>query len=429
MVMIESEFEVSVGMSRKWDAREAGREVARSTIEKLNRPPSFFLLFSTIHYEKHGGFEEFLNGVWDVLPTGTPLVGGTFAGFMNNYGCYTRGCTAIAVSYPNMDVAVGIGHNTKRNPKRAAKNCANMINFKLKDSRYSHKFIFDVISGGLVPQIPGIGRKKVIRGTLSKNALSLSNVSLTVFQKGVGREEEILNEFVKYFDGYYILHGSSMDDAKAMNNYQFANKEVGTNMIVALGINIDLGMNISSIHNLKEMKRFCANKLSKDGRTIQQINNKPAAEEFLNLLGWPEEYFDERLFKRTFFYPLGFKENGDWIAEAIGIVAGNNLVVLHGIKDKNMAVLEASGQNMMEAVTKSLKTFDHKEALIGLVTSCDTRLEALGSQIFKVYDKMIECFNNVPFVIVYCGGEGGKKPHEKLKYGNVTFNSFVIKNN
>ena len=69
----ESKLEASVGLSRLWDAREAGREVARTAIEKLSRPPDFFLLFSTIHYEKHGGFEEFLAGVWDVLPKGTPL--------------------------------------------------------------------------------------------------------------------------------------------------------------------------------------------------------------------------------------------------------------------------------------------------------------------------------------------------------------------
>ena len=66
--MIEPKFEAAVGMSRKWDAREAGREVAETTIQKLSRPPDFFLLFSTIHYEKNGGFQEFLNGVWDVLP-------------------------------------------------------------------------------------------------------------------------------------------------------------------------------------------------------------------------------------------------------------------------------------------------------------------------------------------------------------------------
>ena len=58
-------------MSRKWDALEAGREVARNTIKKLKTPPDFFLLFSTIHYEKHGGFQEFLNGVCDILPEAT----------------------------------------------------------------------------------------------------------------------------------------------------------------------------------------------------------------------------------------------------------------------------------------------------------------------------------------------------------------------
>ena len=80
--------------------------------------------------------------------------------------------------------------------------------------------------------------------------MNLSNISLTVFQKGVGREEEILDDFEKYFNDCYILHGSSMDDAKAMNNYQFINKEIGTNMIVALGICLDLNMDINSIHNL-----------------------------------------------------------------------------------------------------------------------------------------------------------------------------------
>ncbi len=82
--MIEPKFEAAVGMSRKWDAREAGREVAETAIQKLSRPPDFFLLFSTIHYEKHGGFQEFLNGVWEVLPKGTPLIGGTVAGFINH---------------------------------------------------------------------------------------------------------------------------------------------------------------------------------------------------------------------------------------------------------------------------------------------------------------------------------------------------------
>ena len=121
--MIESKLEASIGMSREWDARKAGREVAKSAIKNLKTPPNFFLLFSTIHYKDHGGFQEFLNGVWDVLPKGIPLIGGTVAGFLNNHGCFTRGATALAVAYPNLDVAIGIGRNTRKNPKKAAKNC------------------------------------------------------------------------------------------------------------------------------------------------------------------------------------------------------------------------------------------------------------------------------------------------------------------
>ena len=125
--MNDEKVDASVGISRKWDAYEAGREVARTTINNLDKPPSFFLLFSTIHYKNHGGFQEFLSGVWDVLPNETPLIGGTIAGFINNHGCYTRGATALAISYPKMDIALGYGINTKRNPKKAAKTCATMI--------------------------------------------------------------------------------------------------------------------------------------------------------------------------------------------------------------------------------------------------------------------------------------------------------------
>ena len=93
MINEKEKFEAAVGISRKWDAREAGREVVRSTINKLNKPPDFILLFSTIHYEKHGGLKEFLKGVWDILPKETPLIGGTVYGFMNEYGCYASGST------------------------------------------------------------------------------------------------------------------------------------------------------------------------------------------------------------------------------------------------------------------------------------------------------------------------------------------------
>ena len=157
------DVEAAVGMSRKWDAREAGREVAKSAIKNLRTPPSFFLLFSTIHYKDHGGFQALLDGVWDALPSGTPLIGGTIAGFINNYGCFARGATALAISYPRMDVVVGFGRYTKLFPKIAARNCARYIKEGLKKSNYPNRFIIDMISAPTVPKIPIIGRVNFIK--------------------------------------------------------------------------------------------------------------------------------------------------------------------------------------------------------------------------------------------------------------------------
>ena len=59
MGYILGETQAAVGISRKWDAREAGREVASSTIQDLNSPPNFFLLsdfqswLQSLEHQKH----------------------------------------------------------------------------------------------------------------------------------------------------------------------------------------------------------------------------------------------------------------------------------------------------------------------------------------------------------------------------------------
>ena len=295
--MIENNLEAAVGMSRKWDAREAGVEVARDTIMKLNSPPDFFLLFSTIHYEKKGGFEEFINGVRSVLPENTPLVGGTVVGFANNYGNYTRGTSALAVSYPNMDVVLGLGNNTKRNPTKAVKQCTDMIENGFKNSEYKQKFLLNCVSGPGAMKIPGQGYKKVIdSGFTSKFVMQAFGLSQYLLQKGFGREDEIFEELVKKFPEYYMLLGTSMDDYKGLSDYQFFNDKILTNSIVNLGISTDLNLDVYTNHGMKETDiNFEITKLSKNGHIIQEINNKHALQEISSLLHSPENFIQYHL--------------------------------------------------------------------------------------------------------------------------------------
>jgi len=411
-------------MSRKWDAREAGREVARNVIQKLKTPPNFFLLFSTIHYEKHGGFEEFLAGVWDVLPKGTPLIGGTVAGFMNNYGCYTRGCTAIAVSYPDMDVAIGIGKNTRKNPKKAAKTISNSA-LKLQDhSNHENNFMFCVLPGGTVPQLFGIGRKKVMKsGIAGKLSLSLLDQSIKLVQTGPGREEEVFDELAKNLKDWSIIGGSSMDDLIQSRCYQFLDNSIHTSDIVSIAIMSDLKSEIITKYGLKKtgIKMNITKKGLRDC-VICEIDGKPATKEFLDRINWPEDYLDDRLYTKTFYYPLGYEYKGVLRPQIIGAFLGDYIACGYSIKTDKIEILSASGESLLNAMKECSDEIIKLHPKVVLGVSCATQLETLGSGIFQAYNNIENCFKDIPFVVGFYAGEESYSPKSPPKQLYDSFN-------
>ena len=422
--MTESKFEASIGMSRKWDAREAGREVAETAIKKLSRPPDFFLLFSTIHYEKYGGFQEFLNGVWDVLPKGTPLVGGTVAGFINPEGCYTRGATALAASYPNINVTVGFGKNTRKNPDKAAKKLSNTI-INVKDaSTNSSRFLFCVLPGGTVPQLFGFGRKKVIKsGLVSKISLLLLDFSIRLVQMGPGREEEIFEALEKYMQNWHILGGSSMDNLIQKTSYQFIDNTIHSTDIVGLGILSDLNCDIITTYGLE--RTGIKMKITKKGLrncVIREIDGKPATQEFLQKINWPKEFLDDRLYTKTFYYPLGYEYRNVLRPQIIGAFLGDNIACGYSVKTDDIEILSASGKSLIKAMENCAFEIMKKNPKIVLGVACATQLETLGNGIYQAFYKFKESFSDVPFVIGYYAGEESYSPISPPKQLYDSFN-------
>ena len=426
---MESKVEAAVGMSRKWDAREAGREVAETAIKKLSEPPSFFLLFSTIHYEKYGGFQEFLNGVWDVLPKDTPLVGGTVAGFVNNYGCFSRGASALAVSYSNIDVAVGVGRNTKRNPYRAAKKCAEMIQDSLKESPYKNKFLLNFISGPVMPSIPGVGQKKYIRsGFISKFAIQALGLSQAVVQKGLAREDEIFEETVKQLPDYQMILGTSMDDYRAMKNYQFFNDEILTNSVVNLGLATDLDLDVCTTHGMKETNHnFTITKLGAGNHAICKINGKPAVPELLRLLDWPEGFLtEETMLHSILYYPISLKRNGRAVPVVMPLIMKDYIIVPCIIDDGEVSILTVSGKDLINAVKENLHYFDGIQPEFGLFSTCMTILQTLGRKTNIVQEELCNYFKDKSFLLFYSAGEGTYSPTKDITYANMSFNTAIF---
>lgn len=415
-------------MSRKWDAREAGRDVARNTIKKLSKPPDFFLLFSTIHYERHGGFQEFLNGVWDVLPKGTPLIGGTIAGFINNYGCYCRGATAIAISYPRMDIVISTAENTRKNPKRAAEKCANKIKKSL-GNKYGGNVLFDVISGPTKPQFFGRSLPVVIRGGfISKLGPKYLEIASKLLQKANGLEEEVIKNLETFLPDYIFFGSSSSDSNDLVENYQFFDKNISEHSIVAMGLNTDLKFDLAHSHGLQSTGvKFKVTKTAFNSRIIKELDGKPASDTFFGKVGISKDYLDGRILRTTFFYPLGFKSDDGYICpDTIGAIIKDSIAFNHSVANNEIELLTTSGKMLISAVDEAIKNLKITKPKVGFMISCLARLETLGVNIFKERDVLIDYFKNVPFLLIYASGENIKFPNKDAHHFNESFNIFVF---
>ncbi|MCJ7816819.1 MAG: hypothetical protein MUP55_03090, partial [Candidatus Aenigmarchaeota archaeon] len=211
------DLKACVATSRQWKGTEAAAELW-SKIKKGAPNPKFILLFATIDYKDE--FKDILSHLTLEFKN-TLLVGGTVAGFINQDGCYTRGVTALAVDYPNMDVVVGIGNNTKRSPEKAGSECAKQIKEGLKSSKWKNKFLFTFIAGTEILKMPGMGGGVIKSGAMTKLVKGGMRVSQFLMQKSVGREEDVLDQITRELPDYGMIHGSTIDNIKMGKNYQF----------------------------------------------------------------------------------------------------------------------------------------------------------------------------------------------------------------
>ena len=406
--MIEQKFEAAVGMSRKWDAREAGREVAETAIKKLSRPPDFFLLFSTIHYEKHGGFQEFLNGVWDVLPKGTPLVGGTVAGFMNNAGCYSRGAASLAISSSDIDVTVGSGHNTKRNPKKAVENASEHFNIKMQ---YDNKAIIEILPTAVIPNIPMMGQKNVI---LSKKMGNVFIKLLPLMKKlnyGYDRADEILQLLSEQFNDGIIIGGCTMDDNKFLRNYQFNNDKVEKNTLLTLCLSTSKKIHSRTIIGYKpQNKTFNIDNISSDKHVIKKFNGEGARSALSKKLNLKIEEKDAvyQLYKNIYYYPLGFRKKDLWHPCMIGLIYGENLIFGNVIEGEELTLLYLSIEDTIKKINENINDLSTNPPLCIFGFACETFIETLGKDIFEI-QKSFEKLE-MPFLIPFVAGESVYTP-------------------
>jgi len=400
-----SKLDVSISHSRKWGAREAGREVARNVIKKLKSPPSFFLLFSTIHYEDHGGLKELLAGVWDILPKGTPLIGGTIAGFVDNEGCFARGVTALAIAYPNLDVAVGVGKHTKTNPYRAGKNCAEMLNTKLGKSKFENKIIIDMVSAPTIPKVPGVERVNVVRSNFfGWFATHFVTRLCGFFGTGLAKEVDVIDELSIHVKDYNMIGGSAVDTGDMLSNYQFIGNEVYTNAVVALGLNIDTPIFLEGKIGVHQTdKSFDITGTACNEYVITKINNESATTQFFDLLDIPSEHSKELkqfYYKTVDYFPITFEENNERVIGLAGIF-GDHLVVSHRLAGKHAKLLSITGEEAINSIGKLLDDKNSNSFPFVFGFSSAIYPFMMGRKTLDIKDLLDTKLGGTPYLIVF----------------------------
>lgn len=410
-------FEVGIGTSQDWDPEKASEEVITQALDKLSNPPTFVLLFSTIHYEKNKGFQKILDKIYTKIPKETPLIGGTVAGFINNQNSYTKGITAACFFSDELTISSGVGKRSKANPIKAIKSALAKIELENKNN----EFVISIISGGKIPYIPIFKQGRVIKSEIIGKLACFLLPYFGYLNKGVGKEDDIVKQIISTYDNIKLFSISTMDDEKMEKNYQFYFNKIISDSIILLKIKSDFNILINTEHDLNEIKReIKITKISKDKQIIYEINNKSAKKEFLSIMDWPKEYLTEKIYDKVFFYPFAFEKNNFFYPFIPGLFLGNAIVATYKIESDKLSIMNSSGKNLISSVANSMEKLRSPKFI--LMSECGLRLQTLGRNTFREQQIIQKKFKDIPFISLYVGGEATYTKENGLKYGNSTFN-------
>jgi len=172
---------------------------------------------------------------------------------------------------------------------------------------------------------------------------------------------------------------------------------------------------------------FEITKLSRDGHIIHKINNKPAVPELYRLLHWPEGFLNEKTMEHTIlYYPISLRIHGREVPAVMPTFLKDSVVMPCVVEKGEVSILTVSGRNLIDAMKDNFKYFDNIQPEFGLFSSCMTILQTLGYKTNMIKDEVLGFFNEKPFLMFWCAGEGTYSPNKNITYANMSFNTAIF---
>jgi hypothetical protein len=324
-----------------------------------------------------------------------------------------------------MHISIGCGHNTKRSPKKAAKQCIKSLKKDLSN-KYKNKLLFSFISGIEAPseKLSG-GGVMTTSHTTARLIATLLSFMQKILQKGLDRNEQVLYEIAKKLPNFNMIYGAAVNAKTYMTNFQFLNKQVLAQSAVCVGIETDITFDLDYSISAKLLEpEFEITKISKDKKIIKEINYKPAFKEIQNLMGWDEETLENtKWIDFVSKHPLAFKKNNEIFLRPVMMIMGDYMGFIGPIEEKKAYIAKLNTLDIVESFDKLLNVDD---PYFGFFVSCVAQQSYLGIRVFEVHEKLQSYFNEKPFLLIFTGAEGIKKTEEELRYLNETTASAIF---
>ena len=110
-----------------------------------------------------------------------------------------------------------------------------------------------------------------------------------------------------------------------------------------------------------------------------------------------------------------FEKKGRIMPRPQLMIVGDYLGVLCKIEEKDAFIIKMDYHKFFNAMDEVLTSEKPK---FGFFLSCFSQRDLLGIKVFDVQEKLKQYFQDIPFLLVYTGGESFYKPEEGLFYLN-----------
>ncbi len=427
---------VGIGISDLQEGYQAAISASKQAVMQSSKgaTPSFSLVFVSSKYNPQ--IKEIVKGINKIL--GKNWIGCTTDREINSVLGYSEGTVEVlCINSKYMHFGVGLSEDYKKNPVEegkkatleAIKNCpAERSKFATAQfMRGTKKGFAEIVKNPpyFVLTFPG--------GTYFKNKLPMS-----------GLEPEFLDG-IKNSLGIYlpILGGSAASDFdKFINhkgeNYVFANGNFYKGGAVVAFVVSELYFSYGLDHGYVPTDKLgIITKVSGNGRIIEEINRKPAVDEYCRLVGINKKEFIKNSFQYTTTKPICILDSLGYIypKSIVPLTPKSSETKLFGperyISNTSFVIGRYDEKKTIgatkAAIEEAYRGYEDKNIVVALNFNCAVRKLLLREKVEEEISNTKKILSPNSLLFGFCTlGEIGAKRDQPSRYNNITSTNLVI---